>query len=60
MKEKKRKKDREKQGRIHGNLVTDDWAGAVMHKPLAIQKYFRRTDGSTDMARPGVESRVRG
>jgi len=45
----------EKQGRIHGNPVADGWAGAVMRKPLAIQKYFgrtdRRTDGRTDTAR---------
>ena len=43
-----------KQGRIHGNPVADGWAGAVMRKPLAIQKYFgrtdRRTDGRTDKA----------
>jgi len=33
-----------KQGRIHGNPVADDWAGAVMRKPLGIQK----CDGPTD------------
>ena len=33
-----------KQGRIHGNPVADSWAGAVMRKPLAIQKYFGPTD----------------
>ena len=27
-----------KQGRIHDNPVTDGWAGAVMRKPLGIQK----------------------
>ena len=27
-----------KQGRIHGNPVADGWAGAVMQKPLGIQK----------------------
>ena len=37
-----------KQGRIHGNPVADGWAGAVMRKPLAIQKYFGRTDRQTD------------
>ena len=26
------------QGRIHGNPVADGWAGAVMRKPLGIQK----------------------
>ena len=44
------------QGRIHGNTVTDGVAGAVMRKPLAIQKCYGRTDGPT---RQGVESRVR-
>ena len=48
------------QGRIHGNLVADGWAGAVMRKPLGIQKCDRptdrRTDGPTDQ---GVELRVR-
>ena len=48
------------QGRIHGNTVADGWAGAVVRKPLVIQKCDgrtdRRTDGSTDQ---GVESRVR-
>ena len=37
-----------KQGRIHGNPVADSWAGAVMRKPLAIQKCDGRTDGRTD------------
>ena len=26
----------------------DGWAGAVLRKPIAIQKYFRPTDGRTD------------
>ena len=39
-----------KQGLIHGNLVADGWAGAVMRKPIAIQFFFR-TDGPTDTAR---------
>ena len=37
-----------KQGGIHGNPVTDGWAGAEMRKPLGIQKCFGRTDGPTD------------
>ena len=28
----------EKQGRIHGKTVADGWAGAVLRKPLSIQK----------------------
>ena len=40
-----------KQDRIHGTSVADGWAGAVMQKPLAIQKCDRRTDGRTDTAR---------
>ena len=54
-----------KQGRIHGNQVADSWAGAVMRKPLGVQKCDGPTDGSTDrptdlpMTRQGVESRVR-
>ena len=49
-----------KQGRIHGNTVADGWAGAVMQKPLAIQKYLGRTDVPTYRpTRQGVESRVR-
>ena len=42
------------QGRIHGIPVADGWAGAVMRKPLAIQKYFGYfgwTDRRTDTAR---------
>ena len=45
-----------KQGLIHGNLVADGWAGAVMRKPIAIQFFFGPTDRPT---RQGVESRVR-
>ena len=37
-----------KQGQIHGNPVADGWAGAVMQKPLAIQKCYRQTEGQTD------------
>ena len=53
-----------KQGRIHGNPVADGWAGAVMQKPLGIQKCDGRTDGLTyrptyRLTRQGVESRVR-
>ena len=40
-----------KQGRIRGNPVVDGWAGAVVQKPLAFQKYFGRTDRRTDTAR---------
>ena len=47
---------RKKQGRINGNPVTDGWAGAVMRKPLTIQKCDRPSDRPT---RQGVESRVR-
>ena len=36
-----------KQGRIRGNPVADGWAGAVMQKPLGIQKCDGRTDGLT-------------
>ena len=50
-----------KQGRIHGNPVTDGWAGAVMRKKIAIQNILDgRTDGPKDRpTRQGVESRVR-
>ena len=37
-----------KQGRIHGNPVADGWAGAVMQKPLGIQKCDLPTDLPTD------------
>ena len=46
-KEIKRGKKRKK-GRIHGNPVTDSWAGAVMQKMLAIQKCYKQMDGWTD------------
>ena len=36
------------QGQINGNPVADGWAGAVMQKPLGIQKCFGRTDGRMD------------
>ena len=49
-----------KQGRIHGNPVADGWAGAVMRKPLGIQKCDLPTDLPTyRTTRQGVESRVR-
>ena len=38
-----------KQGRIHGNPVADGWAGAVMQKPLGIQKCDGSTDRPTDL-----------
>ena len=51
---------KKKQGRIHGNPVADGWAGAVMRKPLGIQKCDGRTDLPTYRpTRQGVESRVR-
>ena len=37
----------EEQGRIYGNPVADGWAGAVMRKPLRIQKCDGPTDGPT-------------
>ena len=53
-------KKQKKQGRIDGNPVADGWAGAVMRKPLGIQKCDGRMDGRTDRpTRQGVESRVR-
>ena len=36
------------QGRIHGNPVADGWAGAVVRKPLVIQKCDQPTDRRTD------------
>ena len=49
-----------KQGRIHGNPVADDWAGAVMQKSLGIQKCDQLTDRPTDRRTDqGVESCVR-
>ena len=38
---------KEIQGRIDGNQVADGWAGAVLRKPLTIQKCYGRTDGPT-------------
>ena len=50
----------EQQGWIHGNPVADGWAGAVMRKPLGIQKcdgpIYQPTYQPTQQ---GVESRVR-
>ena len=37
-------KKRRNQGRIHGKPVADGWAGALMRKPIAIQKCDGRTD----------------
>ena len=52
-----------KQDQIHGNPVADGWAGAVMQKPLGIQKCYGtdgRTDGRTDgPTRQGGESSIR-
>ena len=49
-----------KQGRIYGNPVADGWAGAVMRKPLGIQKCDGPTDLPTyQLTRQGVESRIR-
>ena len=45
-----------KQGQIHSNPVADGWAGAVMRKPLGIQKCDLLSYGPT---RQGVELRVR-
>ena len=42
-------RDRAKQGRIHGKTVADGWAGAVMQKPLGIQKCDLPTYGRTDV-----------
>ena len=50
------RESRGKQGRIHGSPVAEGWTGAVMQKPIGIQKCDRPTDGPT---RQGVESRVR-
>ena len=41
-----------KQDQIHGRTVVDGWAGAIMQKPPAIQKYPLRTDQPT---RQGIE-----
>ena len=55
--------NKNKQGRIHGNPVADGWAGAVMQKPLGIQKCDGQTDRPTILptyrpTRQGVELRV--
>ena len=42
-----------KQGRMHGNPVADAWTGAVMRKPLGIQKCDLPTDGRTDRPTDG-------
>ena len=48
--------DNEKPGRMHDTSATDGWAGAVMQKPLAVQKCDGRGDRPT---RQGVELLVR-
>ena len=59
MKDRRSTRERE-QGRIHGNPVADGWAGAVMPKPLKIQKCDLPTDLPTyQPTQQGVESRVR-
>ena len=55
-KDKKMNERMKEQGRIHDNTVADGWAGAVMRKPLAIQKCDRPTFQPTQQ---GVESRAR-
>ena len=47
-----------KQGRIHGNPVADGWAGAVMRKPLGIQKCDGPTDRPTDLPTDTAGCRV--
>ena len=46
-----------KQGLIYGRTVAVSWAGAVLQKPLAIQKCDgptdRRTNGPTDQRTDG-------
>ena len=44
LQQKKRKK---KQGQLHNNPIPDGWAGAVVQKPLGIQKCYG-TDRQTD------------
>ena len=36
------------EGRIKGMTVTDGWAGAVVPKPLAIQKCYEWTNDPTN------------
>ena len=47
-----------KQGRIHGNPVTDGWAGAVTQKPLGIQKCDGLTDRPSDLPTDTARCRV--
>ena len=37
--------------RLHGNIVVDGWAEAIMQKPLGIKKCDLLIDQPTDMAR---------
>ena len=37
-----------KTGQIQSRTVADGWGGAVMQKPLAIQKYYGPMDELTD------------
>ena len=46
------------QGRIHGNPVADGWAGAVMRKPIGIQKRDSPTYRPTDLPTDTASSRV--
>ena len=48
----------EKQGWIHGNPVADSWSGAVMRKPLGIQKCDLATNGRTDLPTDMARCRV--
>ena len=52
------KPTKKKQGRIHGNPVADGWAGAVMQKPLGIQKCDGSTDRPTDLPTDMARCRV--
>ena len=49
-----------KHGQIHGRTVTDVWAGVMMQKPLAIQKYYGWTDRLTDGRTDGQTDRQMG
>ena len=44
------------QGLTHGKTVADGWTGAVMRKPLAIQKYLGPADWPTDTAMLSVSA----
>ena len=57
-KDKKMNERMKEQGRIHGNTVADGWAGAVMQKPLAIQKCDGRMDVPTDRPTDTAKCRV--